>query len=142
MDEPRENIRVALPPNRANQVDLRKLGDQVHREFATVPAVNSYRANLPVQEGPDFGQPVPLLAREHLLEAVEITVGVGKVVEVDCCLGHAAPLRKLLLSNLPQGRVSSQWWLLRQLRQKEPWGGGGPPPPPLFRVGARDSIRS
>ena len=88
-----EEVGVALAPDRADQVDLGQLGDQVHRELAAVPAVDGDRLDLAGQELADLGQPVLLLAAEQLLEGEEVAVGVREVVDVDCSFGHVVPSR-------------------------------------------------
>ena len=101
-----EKVGVALAPHGADEVDLRQLRDQVHRELAAVPAVHRDRLDLARQELPDFGQPVPLLAAEQLLEGEEVAVGVRQVVDVDCSFGHGVPSR--VISSDQRSRASSQ----------------------------------
>jgi len=83
VQDPGEEVRVALSLDRADQVDLGQLRDQLHRELAAVPAVDRDRLDLPGKELPDFRQTVLFLAAEQLLECEEVAVGVREIVYVD-----------------------------------------------------------
>ncbi|CAH0326599.1 hypothetical protein SRABI128_05439 [Microbacterium sp. Bi128] len=113
-----EEVRVALPPDGADQVDFGELRDQIHGELRAIPAIDGDRPDFAGEELADFGQPVLLLGAEQLLERKEIAIGVGQVVNVDGSFGHGVPsldqlgpkgrgLRAgnmLLISNLSQCR--------------------------------------
>ncbi|MNI68163.1 hypothetical protein D3C73_1238410 [compost metagenome] len=93
MEHTGEQVRVPLATNGADQVQFPELGNEVHGELASVPAIHSDGLDLTRKKLPDLGEAVLLFPCQHLLKGVEVAVGIRKVGGVECSVGHIRSFR-------------------------------------------------